>query len=221
MAGKLCPRRKVLAMIPVQAAHFLERCEPATGLPTRTILSLPLADIAAPEVIARLPDGKRHSVFFLNAPCANLRQTDRCNRDALARASYVLPDSIGIELAARMAGSAPTRNLNGTDFTPELLREARDRGLSVFLFGARLDTARKAARRLTCDIPGLRIAGTRNGFDAARDTEEAITHINASGADIVLLAMGAPKQEHWIDAHRHRLDGDPIRMDSRPIPKSR
>ncbi|ETA51869.2 UDP-phosphate galactose phosphotransferase [Rhodobacteraceae bacterium PD-2] len=184
----------------------MESCEPATSLPTRTVLGLPLADTVAPEVIARLLDGKRHSVFFLNAHCANLRETDRRYRDALARASYVLPDGIGIELAARMAGSEPTKNLNGTDFTPELLQEARDRGLSVFLFGATPGTAEQAARRLARDIPGLRIAGTRNGFDEALDTEEAIARINASGADVVLVAMGAPKQELWIDAHRHRLD---------------
>ncbi|MEQ9447493.1 MAG: hypothetical protein RLN70_01140, partial [Rhodospirillaceae bacterium] len=79
-------------MIPVHAAHFLESCEPATSIPTRTVLGLPLADTGAPEVIARLLDGKRHSVFFLNAHCANLREADRRYRDALARASYVLPD---------------------------------------------------------------------------------------------------------------------------------
>lgn len=193
-------------MIPIHAARFLEPCEPATALPTRTVLGLPLADTGAPEVIARLLNGERHSVFFLNAHCANLREADRRYRDALARASCILPDGIGVELAARMTGSLPTENLNGTDFTPKLLQQARERGLSVFLFGAAPGTAERAARRLAQDIPGLRIAGTRDGYDGAQDTDEAIARINESGADIVLVAMGVPRQELWIDAHRQQLD---------------
>ena len=76
----------------------------------------------------------------------------------------------------------------------------------MFLIGGTPGTADAAAQRLCLDIPGLRIAGTRDGFAGAARPEEAIDEINASGADIVLVAMGVPQQELWIDEHRHLID---------------
>lgn len=144
-------------------------------------------------------------VFFLNAHCANLRARDRAYAAALARADYVLPDGIGVELAARMQGQRLAQNLNGTDFTPELLREAAKRGLSVFLMGARPGAAEAAFYTLCTMIPGLRIAGILNGYDDARDEARAVARINASGADILLVAMGVPAQELWIDRNAPHL----------------
>jgi lipopolysaccharide/colanic/teichoic acid biosynthesis glycosyltransferase len=55
-------------------------------------------------------------------------------------------------------------------------------------------------------IPGLAIAGTRDGFSGAADTDAVIADINASGADIVLVALGVPLQELWLHRHAHRLN---------------
>lgn len=170
-------------------------------LPRRTVLDLPLVNTDTPTAVAALLDGAARSVFFLNAHCANLRSRNRTYATALARADAILPDGIGIELAARMTGTRLRENLNGTDFTPALLRDAAARGYSVFLFGARPGTAKAAAATLATTIPGLRIAGTRDGYDGASDPQAAIRAINASGADILLVAMGVPKQELWIDRH--------------------
>mgnify|MGYP000262388235 CR=1 FL=1 len=181
-------------------------CPSQTQLPTRSILGLPVIDAQTSGVVRHLLDGRAKTVFFLNAHCANVRSRTRAYQFAMARASHVLPDGIGVEMAARMTGGPLAENLNGTDFTPALLREAGARGLSVFLFGARPGTAERAAFRLVQDCPGLRIAGTRDGFAGAEDDVAAIAAINRSGADIVLVAMGVPKQELWIDRNRDALN---------------
>lgn len=170
-------------------------------LARQTVLGLPLVNADTATAIAGLLDGPARSVFFLNAHCANLRSRDRAYATALARADAILPDGIGVDLAARMTGTRLRENLNGTDFTPALLREAAARGRSVFLFGARPGTAEAAAGTLAATIPGLRIAGTCDGYEGAADPQAAIRAINASGADILLVAMGVPMQELWIDRH--------------------
>lgn len=173
----------------------------ASAVPTRPVLGLPVVDATTEQTVAALLEGSARSVFFLNAHCANLRACDRSYAAALARADMVLPDGIGVELAARMTGTNLTENLNGTDFTPALLRRAARQGLSVFLFGAKPGTAEAAARKLATTIPGLRIAGTLDGYDGAADSDRAVAAINASSADILLVAMGVPMQEMWIDRH--------------------
>ena len=168
---------------------------------SRMILGLPVVDATTAQTVDYLLSGAVRSVFFLNAHCANLRARNRTYAAALARADMILPDGIGVELAARMTGARLTENLNGTDFTPALLHRAARRGLSVFLFGARPGTAERAANILCQTIPGLRIAGTRDGYAGAADADAAVAQINASGANILLVAMGVPQQELWIDAH--------------------
>lgn len=174
-------------------------------LPRRFVLGVPLVDATTADTIDALFSGTARSVYFLNAHCANERARNPAYAAALSRADAVLPDGIGVELAGLMAGHQLTENLNGTDFTPALLRSAARRGLSVFLFGARPGTAEAAARKLCHSIPGLRIAGTRDGYDGAQDTDAALAEINASGADILLVAMGVPAQEIWIDQNLPRL----------------
>ncbi|MDV7144002.1 WecB/TagA/CpsF family glycosyltransferase [Tropicimonas sp. TH_r6] len=180
---------------------------PAASSPRGTVplFGIDLVDARGQEVVERLLDGQRHRVAFLNAHCANLMARNAAYAEALSTADMVLPDGIGVELAARMTGTRLTENLNGTDFTPRLLREAARRGLTVFLFGAAQGVADEAANRLCHDIPGLRIAGTRDGFDGAADDDAAIWAINASGADIVIVAMGVPRQDLWLARNADRL----------------
>lgn len=175
-------------------------------LPTLRVLGQPIVNAKSEQVINTLLSPGRRTVFFLNAHCANIRAANAEYAAAIARADMVLPDGIGVELAARMQGNQITENLNGTDFTPRLLRQAAQWGLSVFLIGGTPGTSDAAAQRLCIDIPGLHVAGTLDGYDDAAYPFEAIETINDSGADIVLVAMGVPRQELWIDAHRHLLD---------------
>jgi exopolysaccharide biosynthesis WecB/TagA/CpsF family protein len=166
------------------------------------VLGVPVVDAAPAAAIKALLAPGRRRAFFLNAHCCNVMARDRAYAAALGRADMVLPDGIGVELAARMTGRRLTANLNGTDFTPELMKTAARRGLSVFLFGGRPGVAERAAATLCLQAPGLRVVGMRDGYKGASGAEAAI---NASGADIVLVALGVPMQELWLDRHANRL----------------
>lgn len=174
------------------------------------ILGVPVADATTRQAVDWLLIGGARTVNFLNAHCANVRARDPQYAAALRRTDLILPDGIGVELAARMTGHHLTENLNGTDFTPELLRAAAAQGRSVFLFGGTPGTAEAAARHLAFVIPGLQIAGTRDGFAGAADPQEVVADINGSGADIVLVALGVPMQELWIDRYARDLNASLI-----------
>ena len=186
-------------MFPHSADAFL----PARHLPA---IGLALTD-ATPEAAIRalLAPGRRRA-YFVNAHCVNVRDRDPDYAAALERADILLPDGAGIEIAGRLTGDRLAANLNGTDLVPALLAEAARRGRRVFLLGARPGVAERAAARMAERLPGLRIAGTRDGYRGMSNPAELIAAINASEADIVLVAMGVPLQELWIDSFAHRLD---------------
>lgn len=169
-------------------------------------LDLSLANATRDEAIEALLAPGRRRIHFMNAHCCNVMQHDHAYGLAVRTADVLLPDGVGVSLAAKMDGQPLTANLNGTDLIPALLAKAAVRGKSVFLFGGKPGTAELAAMKLVTQSPGLRIAGTRDGFSGARNDEDVIADINASGADIVLVALGVPLQEMWLHRNAARLD---------------
>lgn len=177
--------------------------QPTAVLPEINVLGHRVTHGSMAQVVEKLLSAGRRNVSFLNAHCANVAVKDVHYRAALARADMVLPDGIGVELAAKMDGKEIAENLNGTDLAPELMKLAAQKGLSVFLFGGKPGTAARAAKTITAQVPDLKIAGTRDGYAGQKNAVEAI---NASGADILLVAMGVPMQEMWLDRHYNDLE---------------
>ena len=143
---------------------------------------------------------------FLNAHCVNMAAQDPLYMRALRAADVILPDGAGISLAAKFTGRQLRENLNGTDLCLPLCHGAAQRGLSVYLLGAAPGVAQKSADNLILKVPGLQIAGTRDGFFDQEQSDSVIAEINASGADIVMVAMGVPLQDVWLYQHRKDIN---------------
>lgn len=186
---------------PLTPVHTLHE----TYLPS---LRTTLVDATTSETITTLLAPGRRRVNFMNAHCFNVMARDRQYAAAVKSADFLLPDGIGVALAAKMTGHDLTANLNGTDFIPALLKEAAKMGKSVYLFGGTKGTADKAASNLIHKIPGLQIAGTRDGYADAQNAADVIADINASGAGIVLVALGVPMQELWLHRNAHYIDAE-------------
>ena len=126
-------------------------------------------------------------------------------RDAVNEAGLVLPDGIGIIMAARIlgtpisAGRAP-----GIDFATSLFQKMAETGRSVFLFGAKPGVAEDAGLRLAGEYPGLVIAGASDGY--ITDDTLLIGQINAVKPDLLLVCLGSPKQELWMAQNLSRLN---------------
>lgn len=144
-------------------------------------------------------------INFVNAHCFNVLTGDEDYRRVLQHSHRVLPDGSGVKLAMKMQGIELRENLNGTDLLPHLCRAAADKGLSLYLLGGEPGIADEAARRLQRDFPGLTIAGTQDGFFDEQQQPKVIRDINDSGAAILLVAMGVPRQELWLARHLSAL----------------
>ncbi|ABV37558.1 glycosyl transferase, WecB/TagA/CpsF family [Shewanella sediminis HAW-EB3] len=145
---------------------------------------------------------------FVNADCMNISIKNSQYRHCLQNAcDMVFADGSGIRLASLWKGLAPKDNLNGTDMFPLLCQQLADNGLSLFLLGGEEGIAASAADKMQCRFPRLKVAGTHHGFiDDPKLNDAVIKQINESGASVLLVAMGAPKQELWLAKHKHRLD---------------
>lgn len=136
-------------------------------------------------------------VAFCNAHTAKLAFDQPAFAETL-RSMLVLNDGVGIDLAARALGYGPfPDNLNGTDFVPAFLRDS-PRPLSVFLLGAKPDILRRAESVIAQRYPQHRLVGVQDGYFADIDLPVIADAIAARAPDLVLCAMGNPRQEMVI-----------------------
>lgn len=126
-------------------------------------------------------------------------------RGVLDSAALCLADGIGVVWAMRRQGCPRQQRVAGSDLLPRLAELCARRGWRPFLLGAQPGVAEAAARRLEAQVPGLRIAGCHAGSPGPRDDEDSLHRIGDSGADVLLVAYGHPRQELWIDRNRERL----------------
>lgn len=159
----------------------------------------------ANELVSRAIMHHTTRVSFVNAHCVNIAARDEGYRHALRESDMLLPDGSGMRIAARLAGEPMGENLNGTDLFPVLCERAARLGVPLFLLGGAPGIARATADAMQERYPGLRIAGTRDGYFAPFEAPIVVDEINHSGAQILLVGMGVPKQERWIAQHADRL----------------
>ena len=142
---------------------------------------------------------------------ANAEMLMRATHDAelhriLNAAELVVPDGAGTVWAAHHLGYEMPERVAGFDLVQELLKLAPKKSQRIFFFGSAPGIAEKAKAKAETLYPGIEIAGTRNGFFTAADEPEIIAQIRNSRADILLAALGVPKQEKWLAAHKSELN---------------
>jgi exopolysaccharide biosynthesis WecB/TagA/CpsF family protein len=154
----------------------------------------------------RLESGTKSSVGFVNADCLNKCFSNTEYHETLRAMERVYPDGIGVRLAAQMFGNGVEENINGTDLFPLLCQRLAGTSHGIFLLGAREGLAQKVAENMTERYPGVTFAGCQHGYFTAENEDEVIKKINASGASVLLVALGAPRQELWLARNRDRLN---------------
>lgn len=171
----------------------------------RMILDLPVCDFgwadafAFADEVAALPIGQT-VISFLNAHNANLMMHDPEYRAVLGR-HIVLPDGHGVDLASWLFhGKTFPANLNGTDFVPALMTymTAPKR---IAMVGARPEVLKRAAENFQKHAPWHKFIAVSDGFFDPAQSDEVMAKVRAVKPDILLIAMGSPKQEKWIDRH--------------------
>ena len=154
------------------------------------------------ELSFRLATQMKTRIFFLDVPCFNAAQKNSGYLRNLNAAEFVLNDGIGF--GARSFGKSTKENLNGTDFTPEVLGILNEEKMSLYLLGGLPGVADSAAENIMNEFPDIILSGTCHGsFENPMDVRRAINQVKP---DLLLVGMGVPIQENWISEHFEELD---------------
>jgi N-acetylglucosaminyldiphosphoundecaprenol N-acetyl-beta-D-mannosaminyltransferase len=143
---------------------------------------------------------------FVNVNSVNLTAHHPKLGTSLNSADRCFADGSGLRLAAKTLGVNIKDNVNGTDMLPHLCEAAQAKGVSIYLLGAKPGVALATAANLREQYPNLRIAGAEHGYFDRSEDGQVVQKINATNADILLLAMGSPVQEKWLQDNASLLN---------------
>jgi N-acetylglucosaminyldiphosphoundecaprenol N-acetyl-beta-D-mannosaminyltransferase len=132
-----------------------------------------------------------------------------CNKNAemmqaVRKADLVIPDGIGVIYGAKILSRPLKERIPGIELATEIISRLPEKNMSLFLFGAKPGVADKAAEELKKTYPGLNVCGTENGYFS--DDAPIIEKINSAAPDLLLVCLGAPKQEKWMLANTGKLN---------------
>jgi len=118
--------------------------------------------------------------------------------EILQAADMVIADGIGVVLASKLTKTPLKERVAGYDLTQNLFNQLKDTDETIYFFGGSPGIAAVAAKRMAHRYPGLKIVGVHNGYFDAKDEKKIIDDIKKLSPSILLVGLGAPKQEKWI-----------------------
>lgn len=173
------------------------------------ILDIPVDRISMEEATRRISEfvnsTSYHMVFTPNPEIVMLAKDNEKFKAAMKRADLIVPDGIGVVLASKVLKDSLPERVAGYDLVQNTMKQAVDKGYRYYFFGSKPGVADRAAEKMRSQYPGIQIVGTRDGYFEEKQIPEIIEDINNSNANILLVALGAPKQELWIDQYRDQL----------------
>ena len=150
-----------------------------------------------------IESGGPHLVVTADASALIIARRDPEFGEILQQASLVTADGAGVVRALKAAGRPVPERCSGCDLIVDIAREAAGRGWSLFFLGAAPGVAEAAVENLKRQFPDLKVAGVRDGYFT--DDDEVVSQVRQASPDVLLVAMGMPKQEKWFWRHRERL----------------
>ena len=151
---------------------------------------------AVEQGMALLHSEGSHYVVTPNPEIVEACRENGAARAAVNGADLVLPDGIGIIKGAAMLGTPLKEKTPGIEFAAHMMERMAGEGMFLYLLGAKPGIAEQAAEKLSAQYPGLKIAGTHDGY--FKEDGPVVEDIRQSGADCVFVCLGAPKQEFWM-----------------------
>ena len=164
---------------------------------------------AVAQVEGYMDERKNVLIATANAEMIMRATHDTELKDILNDAALVVPDGAGTVWAAHHLGYEMPERVAGFDLAQELMRIAPSKKQKVFFFGSAPGVAEKAKAKAEELYPGIEIVGTRDGYFKPEDEPAIIEEIKAAQPDLLLAALGVPKQEKWLNAHLKEL-GVPV-----------
>jgi len=182
------------------------------------VLGLPLDGLTVEQAVDAIEglvlSGGTHQVATANLDFWLNSQADQHLHRIIAGCTLVLPDGMPLVWASGLLGCPLAERVTGVDLVPRLAELSARKGYRIFLLGGKENVAERAARLLETNYPGAQIVDTYAPTEenmARLDHSDILHRIHVAKPDILLVALGNPKQEKWIWMHRKRL-GVPVAM---------
>lgn len=177
---------------------------------TVSVLGVPISKVTMEEATHKIREFVKsdsfHSVITPNPEIIMLAKDDPAFHQIIEEADLVVPDGIGVVIASKLKkGNKLTERVAGYDLVQNTMKDATSEGYKYYFFGSKPGISEMAAEKMRATYPGIQIVGTRNGYFKPEDEEEIIEDINRSGANILLVALGAPKQEKWMTQNSSKM----------------
>jgi N-acetylglucosaminyldiphosphoundecaprenol N-acetyl-beta-D-mannosaminyltransferase len=146
-----------------------------------------------------------HSIIASNPEKNFSAPKDPVLYECYKNADLLLPDGIGMVIAANLLYGTSLERVPGSEFIFDICKLARDEGYKVYIYGSREEVNKQSVEVLKERYPGLNIAGRSNGYVKDEDMPALVEQINESEADILFVALGSPRQEKWFAAYKDTL----------------
>ncbi len=146
-----------------------------------------------------------HSIFAVNPEKNFSVPKDPSLYESFKNADLLIPDGVGVVLAARLLHGLRLERVPGVELMHSICALSARRGYGVFIFGAREAVNEAAVNALRELYPGIRIVGRANGYLGEEAEAGLVERINRSGAQVLFLALGSPKQERWLARNAEQL----------------
>jgi N-acetylglucosaminyldiphosphoundecaprenol N-acetyl-beta-D-mannosaminyltransferase len=177
---------------------------------TINIMGVPVDNVTmkeALEIVYRfLSENSIHAIYTPNSEIMMAAQREPYLKTILNDADLLVADGAGVVLASRILGKPLPEKVAGFDLVKSVLKISENKSISFFLFGSKPGVAEEAQKNILRLYPWVNIVGCQNGYFNKDEESKIIDNINSSNADILLVALGAPKQEKWIHENKSKLN---------------
>lgn len=174
-----------------------------------SVLGLPVQNVtmneAVHDVAAFFEKRESKIVVTPNAEILQSFSKDPAVRDIMLQADYVIPDGIGVVMAAKRLGTPLKEKVAGVELGTILLSICALNKKKVFFLGGKPGVADLAKEKLTERYPTLQIVGTQDGYFKEADIPAILERINSLDVDMLFVCLGAPKQETFMVTHKKDL----------------
>lgn len=175
-----------------------------------SIFDVPISAVTLEEALAEViefinTEGLKQ-VFTPNPEIVMLAQENQELMDIVKRGHLVVPDGIGLIIASKLKSLGLKERVPGIDLMDKILEYCCLNNKSVYILGGKPGIPERAIERIKDKFNGITFAGSHHGYFKQEEEIGIINDINSSGADVLFVCFGAPKQELWIGTNGDRLN---------------
>ncbi len=173
------------------------------------LLGVSVCKVTAAEVIDKILEyvktDEGHIIVTADASAVVIAMDDPEFTEIIREADIVTPDGAGILLASKILGLGISEKVSGVDLARSLCRLSGEKGFSIYFLGAAPGVAEEARQKLLEQYPDMKVAGVHHGYFKPEEEAAVVEDVKASGADVLLVAMGIPAQEKLIKRNLDKL----------------